>query len=1277
MKSTKSLKKSNIISRNKFCFMSAGIAGVIMLFAYLVWEFFPFGENIILRMDLYHQYAPLYAELYERVFGGDSLIYSFTSGLGSSFLGNYFNYLSSPTLLFVLLFGHVNVPEAIAAIVLFKAAASSYTFTYMLGKISGKCDISTSAFGLLYAFSGYFIAYYWNIMWLDAVVVFPLVMLGIWYIIEKGRPQMYICALAYVMMTNYYMAYMTCILSVVFFLYFYFSNYSLGDKIHNDIIVRAKYKKTLGVTIFNSKFLVKGFTFAGASVCAAMIAAFALLPVFFILQSSSATNSNFPSSFTTYFNIFDFFANHMAGVDPTIRSSGDAVYPNIYCGIITIILVPLFMFSKRFSLKEKIATTAVIGFFFLSFNINVLNYIWHGFHFPNDLPYRFSFAYSFFLVFIAYRVISNIKEIRGKEILMSACGVAAFSVIVEKVGSANVDQTVVWTTVAFAIVYAVILAFLKNPKYAKASISILLLTAICAEILIADTPNYKVTQTKDSYTKSYEDTAAVIDKIEELEGDDGFYRMELALLLTRMDNSWFYYPGVSTFTSMAYEKVANLQYCLGLYGNEINSYTYNCQTGLYNSMMSLKYIVDNNSYVPTDNYKPRMDGNFLYTKVDVHNDMTIYKNNYWLPVAFSADEGLDTAWVYNNGDEYRNNINPFDSQNDFYYNASGVSDILSPIKGTVSDTRNIEEVDAFSVENGSFNIYKTNTSEKSNEITFKYEITETQNVYVYIDAADVASALVSAGGFTYNQSIDNDPYILDVGTVEAGTDLYISYSIKDDKISSTVNQYVYGMDKDKFIDAYNKINDGGVLNVTKNTESRIEGTINLAEGKMLYTSIPYDEGWTVYVDGEKLDDSAVVRVGDALMGVYMESGEHTVEFRYTPRGFVLGLGVSVVGILLFVLMLLLKKKEKFFFSPSFRADVVELGKWRDMEAEAEKAAEAKADAEVEYEAPENGEKAEAESSWEEALAAAESLVNSTDGENSDVPEEDNNDVIEIDDDICSDDDFDDSDDVTQFADDDFFAPTLFDDEDEGDKTQFAGDDFFAPTLFDDFDSAEEVSELVEYTDAELDEILNEFEKATDDIEDYSSETVAAGGRKSSGKKKSNVIVFAVIIILAVAIAVGVMIFAANNRQDPPVIESETTTDEAEETVADNVEVVSATELTTVATTKPAETTTASEETTTKKTSETTTKKPVESTTKKPVETTTKKPAETTTKAPVTEYTGRYVEYTLKYGDTYFSILRDHGITPTVERVEFFCSINGVTLNTVLMPGVVLKVPLDF
>lgn len=1222
MKTKQPGKKSGIFARNSSCFMSAIVAAVIMMFAYAVWEFFPFGENIILRMDLYHQYAPLYAELYERVFGGDSLLYSFTSGLGSGFLGNYFNYLSSPTLLFVLMFGHFNVPEAIAAIVLVKASASAFTFTYFAEKITKKKGVAAAAFGLLYAFSGYFVAYYWNIMWLDAVVMFPIVMLGIWYIINERKYHPYVLSLAFIMMTNYYMAFMVCMLSVIFFLYFYFSEHALSEKLHSDIIIKDKYKKTAGVKIFNSRFLTSGFVFAGSSVLAACIAAFALLPVFFILQSSSATNSNFPSTFSSYFSIFDFFANHLAGVEPTIRSSGDTVYPNIYCGILTLVLVPLYMFSKKFTIKEKIASTAVAALFFFSFNINILNYIWHGFHFPNDLPYRFSFAYSFFLLFIAYKVFTRIDHISSRDILMSASGVALFCVFVEKIGSANVDQTVIWTSVIFAIVYAVVLVFVKNPKYAKASIAILLLTSVCAELLIADTPNYKVTQSKDSYTSSYEDTEAAIDIIKEKEAENNaLYRMELASLLTRMDNSWFYYNGVSTFTSMAYEDVAHLQYYLGLFGNEINSYTYNVQTGLYNSMMSLKYIVDNHSYVPTDNYKPVMEGNFLYTKVDTYNDMTIFENNYWLPIAFSVNENADENWVHYNGDPGGNgdNNNPFAVQNDFFYNASGVADILSPIDGIVSDTRNIESVDESLVNSGKFNIYKDNTSEKNNEITFKYEIKETQNVYVYVASKDkaISSVLVSADSFTYNQSLDDKPYILDVGTVEAGTDLYISYSLKDDSVSGSINQFVYGMDQNKFINAYETIVDNGILDVTENRESYIKGTIKLAANKMLFTSIPYDKGWAVYVDGEKLADENIVKMGNALMGVKMASGEHTVEFKYTPRGLVLGLGLTFFGVIILVLLLIFKKKKMFIFSDSCKADIVELGRWRDKAAEAErieKALEEEQEFSDILEEAINDEmiSSEADSPWEAALAAAESFARTS--------------VPETSEDIVNDADTQDNDIV------------------EDSESEF------------EVDLSENGVYVEDDEEKSIDEVLDEFEKATDDIDVPKKTKIPAEDKKSAQKKRFNLAVFILVIVLGVIACVGIMIYAASNSTNEPTdVEDIPGTSDVPAILPTEYEEDSSEELTTIATTSP------------------TSEPATESTTL-----TTTRPPETTNPVRTTEgYNGDYEVYTVKSGDNFYSILRSFGIADTPANVQKMCDFNGLSVYSGLSVGQTIKVPLDY
>ena len=177
----------------KYCCISGLLAFMVMMFVYLCHNnTLTFGENTVLRMDLYHQYGPLYAELYDRIVNGYSLVYSWTSGLGGAFLGNLYNYCCSPFALIILLVGHRNMPEAIAIMMLLNAVASAMTFTYYVNKSTESVNKVSIGFGLLYAFCGYFVAYSWNIMWLDAMSVFPLVILGVEKIIQKNKPFLYI-----------------------------------------------------------------------------------------------------------------------------------------------------------------------------------------------------------------------------------------------------------------------------------------------------------------------------------------------------------------------------------------------------------------------------------------------------------------------------------------------------------------------------------------------------------------------------------------------------------------------------------------------------------------------------------------------------------------------------------------------------------------------------------------------------------------------------------------------------------------------------------------------------------------------------------------------------------------------------------------------------------------------------------------------------------------------------------------------------------------------------
>lgn len=912
-KKLKSSRFMRLLTDNKFVFFAGLFAALIMIFVYAVYKFFPFGTMTILRMDLYHQYGPLFAEFYERVFRADGFLYSWCSGLGSCFLGNYYNYLSSPANIVMLIAGHENMPEAIAVMILIKNAFAAGTFAYFLKKAFNRNDLSIAGFGVLYAFCGHYMAYYWNIMWLDGMIAFPLVILGIMQIIDSERkPYLYCLALAYAMITSYYMAYMICLLSVIFFLVYYFSHYDLGSTVReNGFVLKKKQYERLPLSeklklfylnVVNSRFMSKGVSFAFFSIFAFLISAFALIPVYFILKNSSATSGSFPSDYSTYFNFFDFIANHLAGAEPTIRSSGEDVLPNIYSGILPLILAPLYLFSKKYNFKEKFTTVLLYAVFYFSFNINYLNYIWHGFHFPNDLPYRFSFAYTFFLLYFAYKAFDCLEEFSSRAITGVGLGVIGFAVLAQKIGSKNVDDTVVLETIIFAVMYCAVLIMLKNTKYVKSAIIGLLVCSICTEIIVVDTANFQMTQKKEYFTGKYEDFVDLKEKVDEMEEDNAFWRMELSDLLARMDSCWYYYNGVSVFSSMAYESVSKLQKKLGMYGNDVNSHTYFPQTAVYNSMFALKYIFDNNALVSNEH---------LYDRIESNDSFTAYRFKYFLPVAYCVDESLANYWSTSDD-------NPFKVQSAFFKAASGIDEIFKPLTLAQGDLTNVNELSQYDLENGSISFNKTSYN---NFGVINLTITpETDgNVYLYIKSSAVKNLCIITENKTFDYEIST-PYVLDVGHCKAGETITLQVNLPDDDAgnSGTFNVYAVGMDENEFKKGYENILKAGTLNVTEfNNENYIKGEINAAKDKILYTSIPYDIGWNVYIDGEQLDKEAYILLGKSMLAVPISEGEHTIEFKYIPSGLYLGMSISAIALVLLIVLIILNKKKAFIFSQKF------------------------------------------------------------------------------------------------------------------------------------------------------------------------------------------------------------------------------------------------------------------------------------------------------------------------------------------------------------------------
>lgn len=870
--SVKQSKTYKIFYKNRYVFLTTVLATACIAVIYVIFSVFPFGSITVMRMDLYHQYGPLFAELYDRIVEHKSLLYSWITGGGSSFLGNYLNYLSSPLSFLIFLFDKEDISYAITFIVALKCILSATSFSYYLKKSFNKDNYFLSVFGILYAFSAYFLAYYWNVMWLDAMIMLPLIALGIEKIFKTGDIKLYTVSLVILFFANYYMGYMCCIFAVLYFFVCFINTYSNDGKLNENAVYEKKYSTK---ALMNNVFINRGVKFAFASIIAALICAITLVPVFMILKNSSATSGTFPQTFKSYFDLLDLITSHFALLETTIRSSGDNVLPNIYTGILTFILLPLFLVNNKIKLKEKATYVVLIIFFVFCFNNNCAEYIWHAFHFPNDLPYRYSYMYSFIIAVMGYKTILNFKGIKVKDIAYTGLAIISFVIVCQKFLTNKMTNSTIYATIIFVALWCGFLFLLKNKNAQKKTVSFVLVTFILCETIISSIVGLPLNQDNKNYKENYKTYTDAINYIDNK--DSGFYRTELCYLNTRMDPAYYGYNGISVFSSMAYESYSQLQSSLGMQSNKVNSYTYNTQTPVYNMMFNIKYLIQTDvSLAPSSN---------LYKKIYTTSDKksNVYESKYNLPIAYCVNSKIDD-WVTDEG-------NPFEIQSDFVKLATGYSNVFKPVEYNSTDFDAVSGDDV--TENGTYWLEKSNSSSNYGTETVSLSPTIDGNLYLYVKSSDLKTITVNSEKVSDITQSMEDAYILDLGYHNKGDEVLVSLDAsKMESESTSFDFYCYTADDTVVKNMYNSLA-GNSLNVESYSDTTIKGTVKAKENCYLYSSIPYDDGWSVYVDGKKAE---TFEIGGTLLAIELTPGQHKIEYKYFPVGFLYGIIISAVTV---------------------------------------------------------------------------------------------------------------------------------------------------------------------------------------------------------------------------------------------------------------------------------------------------------------------------------------------------------------------------------------------
>ena len=340
-------------------------------------------EKNVLMGDLFAQYFSLF-HFFRNSFPSPSLLlYSFSNGLGGGMFGNIAYYLVGPIFIFSKLFNKSNLIDFTYLLILIRISLCGLTMFYYLKK---HFNISKSSklliFSTIYALSGFLINFYYNIMWLPAIYMLPLLAMSLEELVNSGKSVKYILCLFYIILCNYYIGYMICIFSVLYFCYLVVNKYNF-----------KKDKKVL-LSIF-LKYLLSSIVAGLLAMIIIVPSYYNLLEGFKIESASVETILSQPSSFLHVFGrLFVGSAN--------VRTVTNFLLPNIYSSLLALPLT--YIYILRSERKNKISSLIFLVIIFSAFFIPVINYVWHGFSYPNWLNYRFSFIISFVLVLFSVKI---------------------------------------------------------------------------------------------------------------------------------------------------------------------------------------------------------------------------------------------------------------------------------------------------------------------------------------------------------------------------------------------------------------------------------------------------------------------------------------------------------------------------------------------------------------------------------------------------------------------------------------------------------------------------------------------------------------------------------------------------------------------------------------------------------------------------------------------------------------------------------------------------------
>ena len=943
---------------------SALLPMTIML---IVWAFigmYPFGSKSLMAVDFGQQYISFFGLLKNAILTGDlsSLSYSFTKSLGGDMIGVLGYYLMSPFNIIYILAPLKYFGAAVFLTIWLRYGAIGLSFAFLLikrykGLESRKWLVPL--FSTAYALSGMLVSYQMNVIFYDAMIMLPIVIVYLEELLDGKSPYRYAFALGLTVLLQFYMGYMISIFIALYACYYVSPRLLIEGDLKTKI-------KNFSIPLLQAVIY---------SIIGIATASVLLLPVFFnLIESKGQVGGGMSFSFAFQINPLDILAKLVVGgFDTTSGWSAGPNLPNIYIGALGFLGFIFYFLSQKIGKAKKWAAGIVTLIFLISFVNEFVSKIWHMGQNPAGFFFRFSWLLSFFMLVLAYQamkqkiVISKrtnciiglglllsvvylffhqysfisktqpqaISRFLSKFSILSVLGIAAVTCFIfyaywEKSHKSQLEKMI---RMALAVVILVLAAVLLKTGYLLSQVGITAILYLSILFIL----NFKISRLSmivvsvltifefgynaylSQVTFGYDDVhkfadatvsvKRVTDNIQE-NADQKFYRIATDFAYSRTVPSLVSYPGLSTFSSSLERSTMDQFAFMGDLG--VNAATqYSNGTPLTDALYGVRYFMSAKDFDPKE-IEANPDKMYFYRftdRFDLHRYFTdkvyedkryvVYKNPNFFPLAYGTNSLVRNIQFGAN--------NAFANQNIILNSMEGhqkanndTVEYFKPLAFSSIETENVIE-EKVNKETGEA-IYKR--ADSSKDAIIRYKVTPRTN-YTYYFFTPVSliqnqdySVLLN-NKWLLNAKIFTQRQIWQLTDQTENQETVIEFRFRTDHIDMS-NAGVYRADVDQIQQVLENRKKQG-LHVTKFSNTHIVSDVSITDdSNYMMTSIPYSDGWKVKVDGKFVKTE---KAWNAFLSFPISKGNHKVEFVFRQKGVILGALLSIVSVAYLVIQM--------------------------------------------------------------------------------------------------------------------------------------------------------------------------------------------------------------------------------------------------------------------------------------------------------------------------------------------------------------------------------------